>query len=156
MNAPNTVSAQRQARDRRTALLLEAWPMFRPRKPVGEMSDDEVAAYLSGNWRFLGWALLVAGLLIVWSFIKPDSMRAPAPVLAERSAGTVESVEVHHTAFDVSSTVRTTDGTYQVSGAVSAAPGDSAVFREWSNPAGSDYPRLCVASRIKSVCYRLE
>lgn len=69
-----------------------------------------------------------------------------------RDAGTVVSVQLHETTFSTSTTVNTTGGTFQVSGAVTASPGDVTKMRSEKL---SGEQSLCVESSYKGKCYRL-
>lgn len=129
---------------------------LRPSKPVDFMSAAEVHAYVKKVNRIGMTSLLLIGAWILWGVFKPESMRPAPPEWKEKDAGLLQAVEVHHTTFGVSTTVKTDLGIYQVTGSVSAAVGDPTRVR-WSEPTSMDgVPKLCIDSSIKKQCYRIE
>lgn len=114
-------------------------------------TDAERAVYAHRVLRRLWLFALGAGLLLLGlSFAKPERQ---APIVAAYSdAGFVESVQFHDTTFSHTTTVITSAGTFQVSGAVSAAPGDVAKLKDQG---AMNYKSLCVESKLETSCYRV-
>lgn len=67
-------------------------------------------------------------------------------------AGSVLGVELHETSLSRTSSVTTSTGTFQVSGAVTAAIGDGARFKQAADSFGKS---LCIGNAYKAHCYRL-
>lgn len=66
------------------------------------------------------------------------------------------SIEVHHSTFSEDSMITTSNGVYQVQGAVSAQKGDVVKLRQYDNArVGSleHEPHICIASTIRPRCY---
>jgi hypothetical protein len=100
---------------------------------------------------------IVALTVVVVLMTSPGEIKTidPAPVVTtQEPAGTIQSIQLHDTALSTSTTVVTGTGTYQVRGAVSAAPGDVVTMKKES-PGAMERTSLCVESHIKATCYSL-
>ena len=99
---------------------------------------------------------LVYGIGIIAFVSVSMALRTPAePVNATATytdAGSVLGVELHETSFSRTSSVTTSTGTFQVSGAVTAAIGDGARFKQAADSIGKS---LCIGNAYKAHCYRL-
>jgi hypothetical protein len=70
------------------------------------------------------------------------------PETKDRSAGTLTSLQLHETTFSRLTTVETSEGWYQVQGAVSASKGDPVTIKT------SSYARdLCIESHDGTSCF---
>lgn len=100
--------------------------------------------------------LLGAGCvgIVLLSLLMPKAQPYVPPPVTYQSAGAVESIQLHETALSTSTSVTTSAGVFQVSGAVTASPGDQAKISV--SPEGSQAStKLCVESRFKTDCYRV-
>ena len=71
-----------------------------------------------------------------------------APETKSRPAGTLTSLQLHETTFSRLTTVETSEGWYQVQGAVSASKGDAVSIKS------SGYAQdVCIESRDGTTCY---
>lgn len=148
------------------SMMIRHYPVFvlfgwhrDPKRVAMDGSDKEFKSLFFGAliraFLTLVFVLYGAGYLID-AFIEQSQARwaetesQSAPIF--RDAGTVVSVQLHDTAFSTSTTVTTSIGTFQVSGAVTASPGDVTKMRTEKH---SDDQSLCVQSEFKSGCYRL-
>ncbi len=103
----------------------------------------------------LGISMLIG--LILFKGLNPLSATSK-PLALYQTLGTITSVEVHHTTFSADSSIQTNNGMYQVEGAVTAKPGDSAYLRRYvyqNNESHKYKPQVCVESIIKPACYRI-
>lgn len=122
---------------------------------VSELGTDQEcdAVVKAVKRRIKKYAALCLAAILLCLLIPKGQPYVPPPV-AYQSAGAVESVQLHETAFSTSTSVTTSAGVFQVSGAVTASPGDQAKFSV--NAEGSQTSsNLCVESRFKTHCYRL-
>lgn len=71
-----------------------------------------------------------------------------APEKVTRPAGEVKSLVLHDSAFSTITTLETTDGWYQLEGAVSGAKGDNVSIQ-----AQGAYRKACIASQDSKACY---
>lgn len=99
-------------------------------------------------------ALLVCVAILVFAFM-PKSERPVAPPPTFTDAGSVVSVQLHDTALSTSTSVATSQGTFQVRGAVTAAPGDVARIKKAVDYGTVEKTSLCIESQFKSACYLL-
>ncbi len=76
----------------------------------------------------------------------------PAPTI--ESAGSIVRIQLHESAFSSSSSVETTEGVFQVQGAVTGAAGDVATMKTVDQH-GMVKSELCIEAKFKSACYRL-
>jgi hypothetical protein len=81
----------------------------------------------------------------------PRELPAPAETVVD--GGFITTVEMHDTPSSWDSTITTTVGVLQVAGAVSAEVGDKVTIKQ--TPGAIRGEDVCVASRIKTACYRL-
>lgn len=77
----------------------------------------------------------------------------PASTDASVDGGVITAVEMHDMPTSLESTITTTIGVFQVGGAVSAALGDKVTIKKTVGPITEE--DACVASKIKTACYRL-
>lgn len=91
----------------------------------------------------------VAGLILaVIAVIGSAGVILYEPETKNRSAGTLTSLQLHETTFSRLTSVETTEGWYQVQGAVSASKGDPVTIKT------SSYAQvLCIESRDGTSCY---
>ena len=104
------------------------------------------------------YALFAAGFAVIFGILylfpsQPVQQTITPPVIT--SAGTLTSLQLHETALSTSTTVVTSTGTYQVRGAVSGAPGDSATLKKEKSGAAPETTSLCLEAAAKSACYHL-
>lgn len=119
---------------------------------VGTVQDCD--AMVKAVKRRIKICAAVCGAAVLLSLVLPKKEPNVPPPVAYQSAGAVESVQLHETAFSTSTSVTTSAGVFQVSGAVTASPGDQAKISV--NAEGSQTSsNLCVESRFKTHCYRL-
>lgn len=99
---------------------------------------------------------LVFGIGIIAFLSVYMVLRTPAEPLnvaaTYTEAGRVLGVELHETSLSRTSSVTTSTGTFQVSGAVTAAIGDGARFKQAADSIGKS---LCIGNAFKAHCYRL-
>jgi hypothetical protein len=125
-----------------------------PSELAREGTPEERACYVRKvSLRVLGVLALVAiAISIPWSRTGEFPLAETVPQYLP--AGTVSGVELHETSFSTTSSVITGEGVFQVKGAVTASPGDSASFKTWST--GSvEHKSLCIDSKFKPSCYSL-
>lgn len=100
---------------------------------------------------------LVLGLLLAFGLALTVLARLEIPGnlllgsgVAQLDAGRIEAIEMHSTLLSDKTTVRTTLGTFQVHGSVSALLGDP-VYLQRDGERGR--MRLCLDSQIRRQCY---
>ncbi|MEX6780188.1 hypothetical protein [Pseudomonas aeruginosa] len=100
--------------------------------------------------------LMLGGVaLIVGVFASlPTKPVAPPPAPTFESAGSVIRIQLHESAFSSSSSVETTEGVFQVQGAVTGSSGDVATMKTLDQH-GVVKSELCIESKFKSACYTL-
>lgn len=96
-----------------------------------------------------GIALIVAA----WGAM-PDKPVPSPPAPTIESAGSIVRIQLHESAFASSSSVETTEGVFQVQGAVTGAAGDVATVKTVDH-LGMVKSELCIEAKFKSACYRL-
>lgn len=118
-------------------------------------TDSERADYvrlLSRRLKLLAFAICVVALCVTFAPRHPT----PTPIAPTTTeAGNVVSIQFHDTAFSNSTSVVTSAGTFQVSGAVTATPGDVASFIESVDIGNMKVKSLCIESQFKNACYRV-
>lgn len=116
-------------------------------------TPEERASYVKKQRKhfFIG-AAVVGGYFIISPMIPRDPV-PPPPAPEISTAGQIQSLQLHETAFSTSTTVVTETGTYQVHGGVSASAGDTVSLKRETHPI--QQTSLCVESKIKAQCYRL-
>ncbi|WP_137162210.1 hypothetical protein [Pseudomonas asiatica] len=87
-------------------------------------------------------------IVVVVVGVSYKMVNRPEPV--SRSAGTVKSLQLHNTALSTVTTIETTEGWYQVQGAVSASKGDPVRILTEGNARGA-----CVASDGSESCFNM-
>ena len=125
-----------------------------PRRLLRDGTPEERAAYVHKQNKYLFFlgVVAVAGYFILTAlFPRKPVPPPPAPVFS--AAGQIQSLQLHDAAFSTSTTVITDTGTFQVFGGVSASNGDAVSLKREFQPL--EQLSLCVASKIKSKCYRL-
>lgn len=100
--------------------------------------------------------LILGGGVLVVALLEslPSKQVTPPPAPTFESAGSVVRIQLHESAFTSSSSVETTEGVFQVQGAVSGAAGDVATMKTVDQH-GMVKSELCIESKYKSACYRL-
>ncbi|WP_186214465.1 hypothetical protein [Burkholderia gladioli] len=84
----------------------------------------------------------------------PATPPAPAVQAIDDPLGRIDSIEIHTTMNDITSTIRTDEGdVFQVEGAVSASMNDKITIHRTTGAIVST--AVCVESKIKSACYRV-
>lgn len=147
-------------RDQRNRLLIARsfqWVRASEREMLANHGTAEEREAFVRKQHKLMFGVLVAVLLI--AFV-PPLFRSDRPARTDFSPrlvdqGTVQAIELHDTALSTSTTVRTSSGVFQVSGAVSASVGDLATMKTETDPARSGAKSLCIKSSIKNDCYTL-
>jgi len=71
-----------------------------------------------------------------------------APETVTRPAGEVKSLLLHHSSFSTITTLETTEGWYQLEGAVSGARGDIVSIQTTAG-----YQKACLKSKDSKACY---
>lgn len=71
-----------------------------------------------------------------------------APETVTRPAGEVKSLLLHHSSFSTITTLETTEGWYQLEGAVSGARGDIVSIQTTAG-----YQKACLKSKDSKGCY---
>lgn len=117
----------------------------------GTAAEREAAA-VSVRRKLLAVLVIGAAVVFVPEFIPRDPPAPAAEPVTER-VGTIESLELHETAFSTSTTVRTSDGIFQVNGAVSAKEGDSVTLKTLDRAGRTTSREVCIASTIMPACY---
>lgn len=100
--------------------------------------------------------LMLGGVALIVAVIGslPSKPVAPPPAPTFESAGSVVRIQLHESAFSSSSSVETTEGVFQVQGAVTGASGDVATMKTVDQH-GVVKRELCIESKFKSACYTL-
>ncbi len=130
-----------------------------PQKRMYALLDatlEEKEAYVRGSKRRILKSVAILGLVFVafqiYRYFVPEPPTATVPQPSYATAGVVEDIQLHSTAFSTDTTVKTSTGIFQVSGGVSASVGDEAkIKREAANSLRKT--SLCINSQIKSECY---
>lgn len=104
--------------------------------------------------RILFWAFAFAVAVSAIGLSRNEQVKPPPPIELVTPAGAIQSIQLHETSFSTSTTVVTTEGTYQVHGAVSAASGSPVTLKKETSQYG-EQTSVCVTSDIKTACYRL-
>jgi hypothetical protein len=118
-------------------------------------TPEERAAYVRRSNRMLMTAGAVFVIVIACTWLRPTSPKVASVPPVVEPAGVVQSVDLHETALSRTTSVRTDRGVYQVSGAVSWAPGDKATLRTDQEGSEKGRKQLCIASSIQSACFFL-
>lgn len=90
--------------------------------------------------------------MVYWLTPSKPPQVIPPPVVTQ--AGVVHSILLRETAFSTSTSVETSEGTFQVRGAVTATPGDHVEMMVEIDH-GVKGTSLCIASKFKTACYSL-
>ena len=108
----------------------------------------ELAAFMGKVYRrmLVILALVIGIFSLVWGVTGNLPFAPTEPIF--RPAGTVSSVTVQQS----TSSVTTSDGIFQVRGAVTASVGDSAQLKSWTTGSKKRI-ELCINSQFKSACY---
>lgn len=94
-------------------------------------------------------------VVVLFSIFMPDSPR-PVPMPPTfTDAGSVVSVQFHDNTFSRSTSVSTSEGTFQVAGAVTASTGDVAKIKKSVEIGSVEATSLCIDSHYKPDCYRV-
>ncbi|KZN20708.1 MULTISPECIES: hypothetical protein [Pseudomonas] len=104
--------------------------------------------------RVLVWGLVLAVVAGAMGLSYHEKVAPSPPTESETPAGAIQSLQLHQTSFSTSTTLVTTNGTYQVYGAVSASSGDHVNLKTEKTQYG-EKKSVCVTSEIKSACYQL-
>jgi hypothetical protein len=99
------------------------------------------------------YIVMIPVMLVVCALTETGPKLTPKPPI-EEPAGQILSIQLHETSFSTTSTIETSSGTYQVQGAVSAAIGNQVTLIAQKTPQVGP-ASICVASEIKTWCYRL-
>jgi hypothetical protein len=118
-------------------------------------TPEERSNYVAAVGRRLFYAVLAITVFFIAVGLQPDKSSPPAVEVWTKPVGNIVSIQLHETALSTSTTVVTAEGTFQVRGAVSAAPGDAVVMQRDEAPAALKQSKICVTSDIKSSCYSL-
>lgn len=118
--------------------------------------DDERRSYCAQSILFrLKVLAVIICLVVLSSVLMPDSPK-PVPVPPTfTDAGSVVSVQFHDTTFSRSTSVSTSEGNFQVAGAVTASSGDVAKIKKSVEIGSVEVTSLCIDSKYKPDCYRV-
>ncbi len=118
----------------------------------GTAAERESAA-VAVRRQLLVFLIIGAVVVIGPAFLPRDPMPAqPEPITTP--VGAIQSLQLHETALSTSTTIRTSEATFHVSGAVSAKEGDGVTLKTLERPAGPER-EVCVESTIKPACYQV-
>ncbi|KSC77000.1 hypothetical protein AO888_03305 [Pseudomonas aeruginosa] len=98
--------------------------------------------------------LMLGGVALIVAVIGSSKPVAAPPAPTFEPAGSVVRIQLHESAFSSSSSVETTEGVFQVQGAVTGASGDVATMKTVDQH-GVVRRELCIESKFKSACYTL-
>lgn len=119
-----------------------------------EGTFDECTEYVRKCNRRLFLAVVLIGLVLLAPW--PSSGRSlivPSEPVYE-SAGKIQAIVLHEASFSSTTSITTTEGVFQVAGAVSASIGDEAKVKRWMT--GSvQHAELCIESKFKPSCSAL-
>nr|WP_192963321.1 hypothetical protein [Pseudomonas fluorescens]CEK42126.1 hypothetical protein PQBR57_0173 [Pseudomonas fluorescens SBW25] len=118
--------------------------------------DYEGRAYYAQRilFRIKLLAVIICAFVLLSVFMPKSPKAAPVPPTF-KDAGSVVSVQFHDTAFSRSTSVTTSEGTFQVAGAVTASAGDVAKIRKSVGISRVEVTSLCIDSHYKPDCYRV-
>lgn len=154
--------AEQEAVDRRNRQFLwqmrHNWVIVGTKANLGYVIDhgtpEERAQAVRVIHRRFKRMLAVAGIIAVWWLVSPSSPKVDPPPPSITSAGTVTAIQLNNSTFSTSTSLETTDGIYQVAGAVSGQIGDHADLKV-ETMLGMKVTSVCVESTVKPHCYTL-
>lgn len=121
-----------------------------------EGNDDHSRAYYVDSFFYRVRVLaLIVCVVVLFGVFMPDSPKATPVPPTFKDAGSVVSVQFHDTTFTRSTSVSTSQGTFQVAGAVTASAGDVAKIKKSVEIGSVEVTSLCIESHFKPDCYRI-
>ena len=154
----NKITEEQDARNRRRIRLILGHPWSNRSERDWLLQDgtpEDRAAHVRRSNRLLLIVGVVLAAVIIGTTLRPTPTKVALVPPVFEPAGEVQAADLHETAFSRSTSVRTDRGVFQVSGAVSWAPGDKATLRTDQDGLEKGRKQLCIASSIQSACFFL-